>query len=305
MSLKALTIATRESPLALKQTEMVKEALLSLDPTLTIELLPLKTSGDTFLETRLNKIGGKGLFTKELETAMLEKRADLAVHSMKDMPSVLPEGLHIAAILKREDERDAFVSDKYESFSALPEGAIVGTSSLRRESQLRALRPDIVVEPLRGNINTRLKKAHQFDAIILASAGLKRMGFQTYIKETFTLETLLPAASQGALGIEACIDNQPLNLLLQKLTCQKTKACIHAERAVIHTLNGGCHIPIAAHCALLDDETLHIKALVGQPDGEKIIKAEIKGPKKDAKDLGKRCADMLLAKGAQSLLDAL
>lgn len=303
MSFSTLTIATRESPLALKQTGMVKTALIALNPSLTINCLPLKTSGDKFLNTRLNKIGGKGLFTKELEQAMLADRAELAVHSMKDLPSVFPDGLMLGAILKREDPTDAFISKKYENLDALPKGAIIGTSSLRREAQLKALRPDIQIKPLRGNINTRLKKAEDFDAIVLASAGLKRMGFDAHINQTFTVNELLPAAGQGALGIECISGNTSLLDFIKRLQCEDTHAEVQAERALIHTLNGSCQVPIAAYCILNDENQLHLKALVGDIDGKQLIRAEAIAPKNNPIQLGESVAELLLAQDAKKIID--
>jgi hydroxymethylbilane synthase len=303
MSFKTLTIATRQSPLALKQTEMVKGELFTLQTDLSIDTLPLKTTGDTFLETRLNKIGGKGLFTKELELAMLDNKAQLAVHSMKDLPSVFPAGLVLAAILKREDPRDAFVSEKYNSFETLPEGALIGTSSLRRECQLRALRPDLVVKPLRGNINTRLKKACEFDAIILAAAGLKRMGFESSIKAYFEPTVLLPAAGQGALGIEALENQEDVIQFVAKLASPETTACVKAERALIHRLDGGCQVPIAAYCQLEQSQMLVLNALVGSTDGKTLIQSKGSASIEEAEVLGQRVADELIKQGAKTLLD--
>lgn len=305
MSFSTLTIATRKSPLALKQTESVKKKLLSLCPDKSIDLLPLTTTGDAFLETRLNKIGGKGLFTKELEAAMLRNEADIAVHSMKDMPNDLPKGLSIAAILKREDPRDAFISQKYDAFDALPKGAVIGTSSLRRECQIKAIRPDLIVQPLRGNINTRLKKAtnNEFDAIILAAAGLKRMGMSSYIKEIFDTTQILPAAGQGALGIEAVTSQAELIEWLGQLICQQTTACVIAERTVIKRLNGSCQVPIAAYCEFQQDGQLHLKAIVGNQSGTTLIHADAMAPLSDAEPLGNIVAKSLLEKGAGDLLD--
>lgn len=302
MSSKALRIATRKSPLAMKQTEMVKQALLHIDPSLNIELLPLQTKGDTFLNQNLSKIGGKGLFVKELEHAMLDNAADMAVHSMKDVPYQLPGGLGIHAILEREDARDAFISDKANSIQELPDNARIGTSSLRRASQLLLLTPKLIIEPLRGNINTRLNKRHNFDAIILAAAGLNRMNFNQEITTLLPTSELLPAAGQGALGIECRNDDRPLIELLSKLSCETTRQCVLAERAVITTLQGSCQVPLAAYCQS-ESNKLTLRALVARHDGSELITASESSNEMPPVELGKLVAKQLLDKGAQAILD--
>ncbi len=303
MPSKILRIATRKSPLAMKQTEMVKAQLLKIDPTLTIELLPLQTKGDTFLNQSLSKIGGKGLFVKELETALLNKTADLAVHSMKDVPYQLPDGLGIHAILKREDPRDAFLSQKAKNIKELPNNALIGTSSLRRASQLLIINPNITIEPLRGNINTRLQKREHFDAIILASAGLIRMDFDKEITSHISTTELLPAAGQGALGIECRSEDSELISLLSQLTCKQTNQCVLAERAVIKQLQGSCQVPLAAFCQFKNN-TLSLESLVARHDGSELITASQSTKKLSAVELGQSVAQELVDKGAQNILDA-
>ncbi len=303
MSLKKIRIATRKSPLAMKQTELVKAQLLELKPDLEITLIPFQTQGDKFLNQSLSKIGGKGLFVKELETALLENNADLAVHSMKDVPYELPNGLSINAILKREDPRDALITELGNSIMELPKGAKVGTSSLRRACQLKSIRSDIEIIPLRGNINTRLNKRHEFDAIILAAAGLNRMGFNNYITQVLPQIQLLPAAGQGALGLE-CRDNDlELIALLSKLNCQQTQTCVEAERGVIQYLQGSCQVPLAAF-ATLENSKLKLDALVGYDDGSKTIRATSNQISNFTPlQLGHTVAKNLLTQGAQEILE--
>ena len=302
MSLKTLTIATRKSPLAMRQTEMVKAQLLKIDKSLNIELLPLQTKGDTFLNQSLSKIGGKGLFVKELETALLENRADLAVHSMKDVPYQLPDGLGIHAILKREDPRDAFISQCANSINTLPANARVGTSSLRRACQLLQINPTLDIVPLRGNINTRLNKRHEFDAIILACAGLLRMDFSHEITNFIPTNQLLPAAGQGAMGIECRNDNFELINLLAKLACQTTTQCVLAERMVITQLQGSCQVPLASYCHV-EHNKLHLNAMVAKHDGSKKITAFQSASLDNAHQLGFDVAKQLIHQGAQAILD--
>jgi hydroxymethylbilane synthase len=300
-----VTIATRKSQLALWQAEFVKAELLKLDKGLEVELLPLSTRGDKILDVPLAKIGGKGLFLKELENAMLEGKADIAVHSMKDVPMAFPEGLQLTAICKRENPCDAFVSNTYESFSDLPKGATVGTSSLRRVAQLAHVRPDLNFVSLRGNVNTRLRKLDEgeFDAIILAAAGLIRLGFEDRIKEALDTGLSLPAGGQGAVGIESRSDASELNALLAKLGDKPTYDCVMAERAINTRLNGGCQVPIAAYAELVDN-TLKIRGLVAAVDGSQMLRANIAGQPDNAWKLGEQVAEDLLAQGAQALLDA-
>lgn len=300
-----LRIATRKSPLALWQAEHVRAELQRLHPGLTVELVTFTTQGDKILDTPLAKIGGKGLFVKELEVALLDGRADIAVHSMKDVPMEFPEGLGLVAIGEREDPRDAFVSNHYASIDALPAGAVVGTSSLRRQCQLRHRRPDLVIKDLRGNVNTRLAKldAGDYDALILASAGLKRLGFHDRITSEITPEFSLPAVGQGALGIEARIGDERIAALVAPLNHADTSARVRAERAMNRHLQGGCQVPIAGYAELQGSE-LHLRALVGSVDGQQIITDEIRGAATDAEALGVALADRLLAAGAGRILQA-
>jgi hydroxymethylbilane synthase len=273
--MKTLRIATRKSPLALWQAEFVKANLLKHHPHLKIELVTFTTQGDKILDVPLAKIGGKGLFVKELEAAMLAGEADLAVHSMKDVPMECPEGLAITTICQREDPTDAFVSNRFASLEDLPQGAIVGTSSLRRQCQLRALRPDLIIRDLRGNVGTRLGRLdnNEYDAIILASAGLKRLGLEARLRQQLT--QLLPAVGQGAVGIETRINDTELHQLLAPLHHPQTALCVQAERAMNRRLQGGCQVPIAGF-ATIDNQTLTLKALVGSIDGHQIIHQQAK-----------------------------
>jgi hydroxymethylbilane synthase len=288
------------------QAEYVAAELRSAHPGLEVELLGMSTQGDKILDTPLAKIGGKGLFVKELEQGMLAGSADIAVHSMKDVPVELPEGLHLPVIMQREDPRDAFVSNNYKGVADLPEGACVGTSSLRRQCQLGERRPDLKIAPLRGNVNTRLRKLDdgEFDAIILASAGLKRLGFTDRITSNIDAGESLPAIGQGALGIECRSDDERINALIAPLHHRETAACVSAERAMNHRLMGGCQVPIGGF-AVLEGERLHLRGLVGEPDGSRIIRAEIIGPVGDSERLGTELAEELLAKGAEPILKAL
>lgn len=303
MNNRVIKIATRKSPLALWQAEYVRDALISLHPDLQVELVKMSTQGDNILDVPLAKVGGKGLFVKELEQGMLAGKADIAVHSMKDVPVAFPEGLHLPVVCEREDPRDAFVSNNYPSLEALPQGAKVGTSSLRRECQLRATRPDLDVIPLRGNVNTRLAKldAGDYDAIILAAAGLKRLGFDDRIRSALTPEQSLPAIGQGAVGIETRIDDDEINALIAPLRCAKTWSVVVAERALNERLAGGCQVPIAGY-ALLNDGMIWLRGLVGRPDGSEMLRAEIKGKEEDAQALGVAVAEDLLAQGADKIL---
>ncbi|THA10384.1 hydroxymethylbilane synthase [Rodentibacter pneumotropicus] len=298
-----LKIATRQSPLALWQANFVKERLENIHPTLTVELVPMATKGDIILDTPLAKIGGKGLFVKELENALLEKRADIAVHSMKDVPMQFPEGLGLSVICKREDPRDAFVSNNYVSFNDLPEGAIVGTSSLRRQCQLKQLRPDLDIRSLRGNVGTRLNKLDngEYDAIILAAAGLIRLGMQARITSFIDVTTSLPASGQGAVGIECRTDDLLVQELLAPLADEETTVCVKAERAMNARLQGGCQVPIGGY-AVLENNQIRLRALVGELDGSSIIRAEGKSVVEKAEELGVQIAEQLLAQGADSIL---
>jgi hydroxymethylbilane synthase len=303
---QTIRIATRKSPLAMWQAEHVAAELRSAHPGLEVELLGMSTQGDKILDTPLAKIGGKGLFVKELEQGMLAGSADIAVHSMKDVPVDLPQGLHLPVIMQREDPRDAFVSNNYKDVSELPQGACVGTSSLRRQCQLGERRPDLKIAPLRGNVNTRLRKLDEgeFDAIILASAGLKRLGFVERITSLLDAGESLPAIGQGALGIECRSDDERINALIAALHHKETASCVRAERAMNHRLMGGCQVPIGGF-AVLEGQRLHLRGLVGEPDGSHIIRAEITGPAGDAERLGVELAEELLALGAEPILKAL
>ena len=303
---KTLKIATRQSPLALWQANYVKDRLQQQYPDLTVELVPMVTKGDVILDSPLAKIGGKGLFVKELENALLNKEADIAVHSMKDVPMQFPEGLGLAVICQREDPRDAFVSHSYRTFAELPQGAVVGTSSLRRQCQLKALRPDLDIRSLRGNVGTRLSKLDNgdYDAIILASAGLIRLGLADRIASFIDVEQSLPAAGQGAVGIECRTDDMQVQALLAPLADAKTTYCVRAERAMNNHLQGGCQVPIGGY-AVLQQGQLYLRALVGDIDGSRIIRAEGKSPVENAEALGVQIAEQLLAQGADKILQAI
>ncbi len=304
--MKTLRIATRKSPLALWQAEYVKSLLQFHHEGLEVELVTFTTQGDRILDAPLAKIGGKGLFVKELETAMLEGVADIAVHSMKDVPMECPEGLDIVTICQRENPHDALVSNRFASLEMLPEGAVVGTSSLRRQCQLRALRPDLVLKDLRGNVGTRLGKLDNgdYDAIVLASAGLLRLGMPERITQYLSDQLLLPAVGQGAVGIEARLDDAGTRALLAPLHHAATATCVLAERAMNRRLQGGCQVPIAGH-ALLREGVLSLRGLVGSLDGRQILRAAAETAKPaDAEALGIQVAEKLLASGAGALLAA-
>ncbi len=299
-----LRLGTRKSPLALWQAEYVRARLQRHHPGLRVELIAMTTEGDRMLDTSLAKVGGKGLFVKELEQGLLEGRIDLAVHSMKDVTVSFPAGLHIAAICEREDARDAFVSNRYAALAELPTGGRVGTSSLRRQCQLRAAHPQLAVESLRGNVNTRLSRLDEgrFDAVILAVAGLKRLGLERRIRAMLDPGDSLPAVGQGAVGIECRADDTRTNALLAVLDHAATRTCVEAERAMNARLEGGCQVPIGGY-AVLDGGELHLRGLVGDPDGSRVIRAEVRGPTKDAVTLGHKLADELLRLGAKPILD--
>lgn len=300
---RTLRIATRKSMLAMWQAEHIKARLDQLHDNLTVELLPMSTRGDVILDTPLAKIGGKGLFVKELEVAMLEGKADLAVHSMKDLPVEFPPGLELFGICEREDPRDAFVSNHYARLDELPAGAVVGTCSLRRKCQLLAHYPHLIIRDLRGNVQTRLRKLDEgeFDAIILAASGLVRLGLTDRIKERIAVELCLPANGQGVLGIECRSDDAETKALLAPLTCPDTRSCVLAERAMNRRLQGGCQVPIGAYAELHGDQ-VYLRGLVGRPDGSEIIEGEISGHRDHAEALGAELADYLLARGAGKIL---
>lgn len=298
-----LVIATRESRLALWQAEHVQAKLSALFPNTTVELLKMTTRGDQILDRTLSKVGGKGLFVKELETALLDGRADLAVHSLKDVPVDLQLPFQLACVMEREDPRDAFVSGQYANLAELPAGAVVGTSSLRREAQIRERYPHLEVQPLRGNLDTRLRKLDegQYAAIILAAAGLKRLGLAERIKSFIEVDDSLPAAGQGALGIEILAERQDVYQLLQALNDTSTQACITAERAVSLALGGSCSVPLAAY-ATLSGEQLHIDALVATPDGKQVLRANTQGPIQQAEQLGLQVAEQLKQAGGSAII---
>lgn len=302
MTKRHLTIATRESPLALQQAEIVKMLLLAHHPHLTIEFLGITTQADK-LGTSLATIGGKGLFVKELEEALLDSRADIAVHSMKDMPMDLPDGLSIPVITAREDPRDVFISDRYASLAELPIGASIGTSSLRRQTQLHALRSDLSFHPVRGNIQTRLKKLAEenFTALVLAAAGLKRMQLTRQIQAYFSIEEILPAAGQGALGIECRADDLSVLSLLEPLNNWPTHRCVAAERAMCRRLGGGCQVPVAAY-AQIKQNVLTLRGLVANRSGTRILRVKQGGRVESAEEIGERVAAELIQQGALTIL---
>lgn len=305
MTRRTLRIATRKSALALWQAEYIKAELESLHPHIAVELLGIKTQGDKILDVPLAKIGGKGLFVKELEQAMLDGDADLAVHSMKDVPMAFPEGLGLAAICEREDPTDAFVSNQFASLDALPQGAVVGTSSLRRQCQLQAHRPDLQIRTLRGNVNTRLAKldAGEFDAIILASSGLKRLEFGERIRSVLADSICLPAVGQGALGIECRLDDAELRALLEPLNHAPSALCVRGERAMNRRLEGGCQVPIAGF-AVLEGDRVWLRGRVGTPDGTSVYHSEGRSEAtiEAAEALGVSLAEDLLSQGADRIL---
>ncbi|GER92434.1 hydroxymethylbilane synthase [hot springs metagenome] len=305
-----IIIGTRGSKLALWQAEWIKSELQKLYPTLEIELNKIKTTGDKILDVPLAKVGGKGLFVKEIEEALLRNEADIAVHSMKDVPTDFPEGLHLAVITKREDPRDAFLSRisnfkfQISNFRDLPHGATIGTSSLRRSCQLLSIRPDLKIEQLRGNLDTRLRKLDegQFDAIILAAAGVKRLGWAERITEILPSEVSLPAIGQGAIGIECRIDDEFINNLIAPLNHPETSICVRAERVFLKKLEGGCQVPIAAYARLIDSRVV-MDGLVGSVSGDTIIRGHIEGIPNDAENIGIKLAEDLLSRGAREILN--
>jgi len=302
---QTIRIATRKSPLALWQAEHVAARLRVAHPGLEVSLVKMVTTGDRILDAPLAKVGGKGLFVKELEQGMLAGRADIAVHSMKDVPVELPEGLHIGAILQREDPRDALVSNRYSTLLSLPSDARVGTSSLRRQCQLQQRFPGWRISPLRGNVGTRVGKldAGDYDAIILASAGLKRLGWEGRISESIDPDLCLPAIGQGAIGIECRCDDDEINRLLSPLHDEPTAVCVAAERAFNRRLEGGCQVPIAGY-AVLEDDRLWLRGRVGLPDGSWLLADEARGVRESAEDLGVALAERLLGQGADRILKA-
>lgn len=304
MNSRMIRIATRQSPLALWQANYVRQLLFNKWPRLSIELLPMTTSGDKFLKDKLLAVGGKGLFVKELEEALLDKRADFAVHSSKDMPSEFPEGLCLAAICKRDNPFDAFVSHSYTSLHTLPPQAVIGTASLRRQSQLLAYRPDLCVKPLRGNINTRLEKlrSEEYQAIILAAAGLERMGFTHVITEQLSAEIMLPACGQGALAIECRTDDQETQALVAALNDPISSICVRTERQVNAQLGGNCHVPLAVFCTPIEKNQLYLQAKIFTVNGSQTIASSQTGSLDQATRLADLCSQSLIAQGASKLL---
>lgn len=301
-----IRIATRESQLALWQANEVSRLLKLHHPNIEVEILGMTTEGDRFLQASLASAGGKGLFVKELEQCLLDNSADIAVHSMKDVPYELPDSLGIHAILEREDPRDAFVSNNYASLSELPNNSVVGTSSTRRECQIRHLRPDLSIKPLRGNVNTRLRKLDEgeYDAIILASAGLKRLGFEDRIADLIDINTSIPAIGQGAIGIE-CRDNDNLTKeLLSPLHSENTALAVNAERKISTALSANCHLPIAAH-AHQSDGSVTLQALVGQLDGSEMLRATAEGSADETTSLAQTVIAELMQQGAAELITSL
>lgn len=301
-----VVIATRRSRLALWQAEHVKHRLEELYPRLTVELLPLSTQGDELLEARLDKVGGKGLFVKELESALAEGRADLAVHSMKDVPAALPPGFVLAAILAREDPRDALVSNRFASLDALPSNGVLGTSSLRRAAQIAERFPGLRIEALRGNVETRLAKLDrgEYDAIVLAAAGLKRLGLEGRIRALIEPAASLPAAGQGALGIECISARTEIDQLVAPLRDADTEVCVRAERAVSRALGGNCAVPLGAFAQVVGGR-LQLQAIVAAPDGRRAARARDEGATEAPESLGEQVADLLRARGAEEILAAL
>jgi hydroxymethylbilane synthase len=301
-----LRIGTRGSKLALAQSRWVRDNIEAKHPNLQVELIRIKTTGDKILDSPLAKIGGKGLFVKEIEEALLNGRVDLAVHSMKDVPAELPEGLILATFPEGEDPRDAFVSVKYGNLEQLPQGARVGTGSLRRAAQLLHIRPDLELVPLRGNVDTRLRKleAGEFQAIILAAAGMKRLGFEDRITQLLSTEQILPAIGQGALGLEVRHDDEQTIGLISFMNDEKTEVRVQAERAFLKELEGGCQVPMAAFCRINNGQ-LHLQGMVAELDGSRILRDEIIGERDEADEMGIRLARRLLASGADEILDGI
>ena len=304
---KTLTIATRGSRLALWQAEHIKNCLQDIAPEVEIRLNVIKTKGDIILDVPLAKVGGKGLFVKEIEEALLNGEADLAVHSMKDVPMELPQGLLLGCVPPREDPTDCLLSCKFDSLAALPQNACVGTSSLRRQAQLLAQRPDLKIESLRGNVDTRLRKLQDgvYDAIVLASAGLNRLGLSAPYMHSLAPQSFLPAVGQGALGIECREDDHELFTLLAQLEDTPTRVCVEAERGFLAGLEGGCQVPIAGHARLLDDDALSLEGLVAEVDGSRILKAEKQGHTSQARQWGFELAEEILNQGVRAILEKL
>jgi len=306
IAVKTLKIATRKSPLALWQAEHVKKQLLETHSGLSVELLKMQTEGDRFLDAPLIEVGGKGLFIKELEQALLEGRADIAVHSMKDVTIDLPEELELSVIMQREDARDVFISNTYKQIEDLPANAVVGTSSLRRQSQIKALRPDIVLKDLRGNVGTRLGKldAGEYDGILLAAAGIIRLGIGERITQLIPPSLILPAIGQGAIGIECRAGDKDVQALIAPLNHRDTSICVQTERAFSRRLFGGCQLPIAGQASITGDE-VELVGLIAKADGSEVIKSEHKGNVADIERIGIELAETLLGRGGDKILKEL
>jgi hydroxymethylbilane synthase len=307
MNLRTLRIATRQSPLALWQANYVRDLLLNKWPTLQIELLPMRTSGDKFLKDKLLAVGGKGLFVKELEEALLEKRADFAVHSAKDMPAEFPDGLGLASICKRDNPFDVLVSKQKLTLDILPPQSVIGTSSLRRQSQVLAYRDDLIIKSLRGNINTRLEKLKSgaFQAIILAAAGLERMGFREIITQELSTEIMLPACGQGALAIECRCDDEEIKALVAEINDPLTSICIQVERRVNLLLGGNCNVPLAVFCTPTAENELSLQVKILSAEGSEMIKDNKVGTLDQAMHMAEQCVASLLSQGAAKLLSPL
>ena len=304
MGKKLIKVGTRDSVLAMWQTQFVVDCLKKATDDYEFEIVSLKTKGDKILDVSLAKIGDKGLFTKELEVGLLEKEVDMAVHSMKDMPTVLPDGLQISSVLKRHNPADVLISEKYHSFAELPEGAKIGTSSLRRKSQILHARPDLDIHDVRGNLQTRMRKMKEqnFDGIILAAAGVERLGWDDKISEQLSYEICLPAVSQGAIGVETRANDPEIISLVQLINDKETEICIAAERALLKALEGGCQIPIAAF-AELDGDQMRLRGLVGSLDGKTVIRSELNGSSAEAVAMGEKLAKTLADQGGKAILD--
>ena len=302
--MRKIIVGSRRSKLALTQTNWVIDQLKKLDPSFEFEVKEIVTKGDKILDVTLSKVGGKGLFVKEIEQAMLDKEIDMAVHSMKDMPAVLPEGLTIGCIPFREDHRDALISKDHVKFNDLKKGAIIGTSSLRRSAQLLKQRPDLEIKWIRGNVDTRLAKLQEeeYDAIILAAAGLKRLGWASdTVTEFIDADLCIPAVGQGALSIECRADDKDLLELFEKFTCKKTERAVRAERAFLQKMEGGCQVPIAGFARVDENDEVILNVLVASPDGQEVYKEELRGS--DPEALGIQAADLLIQKGAKALIE--
>lgn len=301
--MKTVSVGTRQSALALTQTHWVMNRLKALETDWEWRVEKILTKGDRILNLTLSKLGGKGLFIKEIEQALLEGRIDLAVHSMKDLPAEMPEVLTIAAVTRREDPRDCLISRTGAGLDELPSGSVVGTSSLRRQAQILARRPDLQVKPVRGNVDTRLKKLRegQFDAIVLARAGLARMGLEDQVTEVLSLDTMVPAVGQGALAVQCRAEDQSVLQLIRQINHPETEQAVRAERAFLHAFQGGCHLPVAAF-AKVEGEKVHLEGLVASPDGRRVLRDHQVGDR--AEEVGRRLAEKLLRQGADAILSA-